>query len=77
MPQFSKNLNKLDFVHFQREYDVLCFFKYDLFVYIFKSTKRMNKFDRVSAKLQIYFQTRIFYTTAALGILLGTPSFNL
>ena len=25
MPQFSKNLNKLDFVHFKREYDVLCF----------------------------------------------------
>ena len=25
MPQFSKNLNKLDFVHFKRKYDVLCF----------------------------------------------------
>ena len=23
--------------------------------------KKMNKFDRVSAKLQIYFQTRVFY----------------
>ena len=37
------------------------FLKYELFVYILKSTKRMNKFDRVSAKLQIYFQTRVFY----------------
>ena len=37
------------------------FLKYELFVYILKSTKRMNKFDRVSAKLQTYFQTRVFY----------------
>ena len=43
--------------------DVWCFvfLKYELFVYILKSTKRMNKFDRVSAKLQMYFQTRVFY----------------
>ena len=37
------------------------FLKYELFLYILKSTKTMNKFDRVSAKLQIYFQTRVFY----------------
>ena len=37
------------------------FLKYELFVCLLKLTKRMNKFDRISVKLQIYFQTGIFY----------------
>ena len=31
------------------------FLKYEVFLCLLKLTKRMNKFDRISVKLQIYF----------------------